>query len=392
MARSLVRRLGVSLRPLAVTLLVMTRVVALHAQTGAIVVRLGTDTLSVERFTRTATRMEGDVVRRLPAAAQWHYVADLDARGLPSRVELTPVRGNPAATFRVRRLTISFEPDSATLAIERDTVAHRRIAAVNGFPLLPETFGLCELWFSWLRRAGADTGTVTVVAPLGGPQGRVLVRIARDSAFLQIIGGEMRMRTDAQGRLLGLDGSWTTLKYTAERVPGVDLDQAFASFTARDSSQGVTGPFISRRDTVRATLGGAQLWVDYGRPSKRGRNVFEHGVLGDTLWRTGANAATQLRTDRDLVLGGTTLPAGIYSLWTHIDGATAELVVNAQSGQWGTQYDRSRDVFRVPLRRSRVAGAPVEVFTIAILPGGASDGLLRLSWDDVEFSVPFTVH
>ena len=363
----------------------------LAAQDAAIVVRLGSDTLSVERFTRTASHMEGEVVRRLPGAARWRYTVNLDDRGLPRRLELTPVRGSPAATLRLRRITVIFDRDSADIAIERDTVAHRRIAAPNGIPLLPETFGFFELWTSWLRRSGADTGTVTAIAPLGGPQGPLVVRLAGDSGFARIFGGDLRLRTDAGGRLLALDGSATTLKYTAERVASVDLDQAFTAFAARDSARGMTGPFISRRDTVRASVGVAQIWIDYGRPSRRGRAVFAGGVLGDTLWRTGANAATQLRTDRDLVVGGRALPAGIYSLWTHIDEGTAELVINGQSGQWGTQYDRTRDVIRVPLRRARIAGPPVEMFTIEVLSRGATAGLLRLSWDDTELSVPFVV-
>lgn len=395
MPHRIVRRL----RPLCRTVLAVAALApalafpgagALRAQAGAIVVRLGADTLSVERFTRSATRMEGDVIRRLPAAAQWHYVVELDGRGLPTRAELTPARGTPAL-LRIRRVSLTFEADSATIAVERDTVARRRVAAVTGFPILPETYGFFELWLAWLRRTGADSGNVTVVAPLGGPQGRLRTRLTRDSAFVQIIGGELRLRTDAQGRVLSLDGRGTTLKYTAERVRSIDLDRTWASFAARDSALGAPGSFLSRRDTARATIGGAQLWVDYGRPAKRGRAVFDQGVLGDTLWRTGANAATQLRTDRDLVLGGHALPAGTYSLWMHFGGGAAELVVNGQAGQWGTQYDRARDLFRVPLERTRAAGAPVEVFTIEVVPGGAADGVLRLSWDDAAFSVAFTV-
>jgi hypothetical protein len=126
------------------------------------------------------------------------------------------------------------------------------------------------------------------------------------------------------------------------------------------------------------------VWVDYGRPALRGRDVWANGVLGDTIWRTGANAATQLRTDADLSIGGTTVPAGTYSLWTRTtpDGGY-QLVVNRQAGQWGTEYHPDRDLARVPLRVSTVA-TPVERFTIVLDPQGA----LNMTWGTKQLSVP----
>jgi hypothetical protein len=136
---------------------------------------------------------------------------------------------------------------------------------------------------------------------------------------------------------------------------------------------------------VVGTVGPARIWIDYGRPARRGREVFTHGVLGDTLWRTGANAATQLETSAPLELGGVTLPAGRYSLWTHFGASVAELIVNGQSGQWGTQHDPARDVLRVPLRAVPLE-QPVEVFTI-VLEGDGGSTVLGLRWDRTELQV-----
>jgi hypothetical protein len=133
------------------------------------------------------------------------------------------------------------------------------------------------------------------------------------------------------------------------------------------------------------TIGNANVWVDYGRPALRGRNVWVNGVLGDTIWRTGANAATQLRTDADITIGGTRVPAGIYSLWTHVTPSGYELIVNKQAGQWGTEYHADRDLVRVPLRASDVT-VPVERFTIVLEPRG----MLTMGWGTKQLSVPIS--
>jgi hypothetical protein len=168
----------------------------------------------------------------------------------------------------------------------------------------------------------------------------------------------------------------------------MDLDTIARQWTARDQANGALGN-VSTRDTARATIGNAHVWVDYGRPSLRGRDVWVNGVLGDTIWRTGANAATQLRTDTDIAIGGTTVPAGLYSLWTSASPGGYQLIVNRQAGQWGTEYHPDRDLARIPLRESMVA-APAERFTVAIEPQGSQAGVLTLTWGTKQLSVPVT--
>jgi hypothetical protein len=137
-------------------------------------------------------------------------------------------------------------------------------------------------------------------------------------------------------------------------------------------------------------VGTAQLSVDYSRPMTRGRRVFgPNGVLGDTIWRTGANAATQFRTNVPLTIAGQTVPAGTYTLWTLAVPGRYQLIFNKQTGQWGTEYHAEQDLLRVPLQAGQLS-QPVERFTILIDPAGANAGTLRLRWDTTELSVPFT--
>jgi hypothetical protein len=107
------------------------------------------------------------------------------------------------------------------------------------------------------------------------------------------------------------------------------------------------------------------------------------------VWRTGANAATQLSTDRDLVFGTTVLPAGKYTLWTLPTPTGAKLIINRETGQWGTAYHADKDFARLDLTTNRLT-QPVEQFVIGIAPRGPG-GALRLAWDDREYLIPFTV-
>jgi len=146
----------------------------------------------------------------------------------------------------------------------------------------------------------------------------------------------------------------------------------------------------SPRDTTRAVVAGANILVDYGRPYKRGREIFGGLVPFDKIWRTGANQATHLVTDKALMFGSVMVPAGTYTLYTVPGPEHWELVINKQTGQWGLTYDQGQDLGRVSMR---VGSLPevVEQFTIGIEPT-SSGGLLTMVWDRTKASVPFMVH
>lgn len=148
-------------------------------------------------------------------------------------------------------------------------------------------------------------------------------------------------------------------------------------------------PLLSPRDTVEVALdGGVHVRVDYGRPSMRGRRIMGGLVPYGRVWRTGANAATVLTTDTPLVLGGSRIPAGTYTLFTLPGEREWLLIINRQTGQWGTQYDASRDLVRIPMRVETLR-RPVEQFTIRLERGAGGGGTLALEWDTTRATVPF---
>ena len=152
---------------------------------------------------------------------------------------------------------------------------------------------------------------------------------------------------------------------------------------------------LSPAAKAEATIGGKNISVAYSAPSKRGRTIFgtteaKALVPYGQVWRTGANAATTLKTDTALTIGGLAVPAGTYTLFT-VPGANEwTLIVNKQTGQWGTNYDQSQDLGRVKMK-VRALKDPVETFAIAVKPVKGKDGNLTLTWDNTEASVPVVV-
>ncbi len=131
--------------------------------------------------------------------------------------------------------------------------------------------------------------------------------------------------------------------------------------------------------------------IDYGQPHARGRTVA--GALASDLgkvWRLGANEATSLRTDCDLVIGGATIPKGTYTLFAETTPKAWKLIVNKRTG--AEEYDSTANVATIPLR-ARTLSTPLESLTIWLIPAaeGVLRGELRFAWGTLEHSVDWSV-
>jgi len=151
-------------------------------------------------------------------------------------------------------------------------------------------------------------------------------------------------------------------------------------------------PRVSPHETVTADIDGNTVTIVYGRPytkdPKTGapRKIWGELVPFSKVWRTGADEATILTTKQPLDIGGTTVPAGSYSLYTLPEASGAKLIVNKQTGQWGTKYDEKQDLARIEMKKETV-GTAVDQFTIAIEKNPAGGGTLKLSWENTQYSV-----
>jgi len=146
---------------------------------------------------------------------------------------------------------------------------------------------------------------------------------------------------------------------------------------------------LSPHETVTATVDGAKISVTYGRPYAKGRKIVGGLVPYGQVWRTGADEATTFVTDKTLMFGNTHVEKGTYTIYSLPTEKGWQLVINKQTGQWGTEYDQKQDLARIPMTVSKTP-QPVEQFTIAVADTPAG-GELRLTWENTQAVAPFSV-
>jgi hypothetical protein len=374
-----------------VTIALSTRSLAAQEK-AAFIIRLGADTTSIERFSRSGSRIELDQVGRVPRVLRRHATMNVGADGAVNGADVLVTRvgaGNDAPP--VQHVIATRDGDSMRVEVHVDTTVRRLAAGVPAGAAVP----VISPWvlydgLSMRLRAGKSDSLRLPMYFLTAPtlSWVALRRLGRDSVDIETEFDRYHARVDSQGRILGLRPIKGTQQYSVDRVASADLDVYATAFAARESQDGALG-LLSHRDTATATAGGANLWVDYGRPLRRGRTIFGGVVpLGD-IWRTGANAATQFRTDKPIAFGSTVVPAGMYTLWTLPTAAGWTLIINGETGQWGTEHHADRDLYRIPLE-VRTGGAPVERFTIHIATEGAG-GQIHIVWDTIVAAANFTI-
>jgi hypothetical protein len=139
------------------------------------------------------------------------------------------------------------------------------------------------------------------------------------------------------------------------------------------------------------TLGGKKITIEYNAPSARKRKVEGGLITYDRIWRLGADAATTLTTEGDIMIGDLRVPQGVHTLYLAATSDTDwKLAVNKQKGQWGTQYDQSMDLGRVPMKVTKLS-TPVETLKITLKPAGGSAATLEIEWGASRGSVPVKI-
>jgi Protein of unknown function (DUF2911) len=367
---------------------------------------LGRDTISVERVTREGNRVTSDEVDRFPRVRQRHTVITLDDSGRIERLVMDIRTPSDSEKLRERHIVADVGKDTVELT-KRDgrSATTWKFATNGGVPTahVDQMYSLYELRFQEARRRAAASRRAAgdTVMQRQFYIDREFDRFPMNHGVVKLLDGNRaeishdwlagtgEATFDASGHMLTYSGARTTYLVEARRVAEVPDIQPLAERFAAEEAK--TGPkSLSVRDTVRARIGAASFTVDYGRPLARGRTLVGGILPYDIVWRTGANAATQFTTSAPITLAGLQLPAGGYTLWTVPRAKGGELIVNRQTGQWGTSYDRSRDLGRAPMTTETLT-TPVEQFTIAITGVDATRGTLSMEWGPFRWTAPIVV-
>ncbi|MBL0171792.1 MAG: DUF2911 domain-containing protein [Gemmatimonadaceae bacterium] len=375
------------------------------AERYGFVTLLGRDTVAVERIARSRTRLVADGVDRFPYVRQRHTELDLGADGRIRHMVMdvrTPSGGTPAE--RGRRITADFSDHQARISIRDSSKVRDTVFAIGGDLTVPHVsmmYSVIELEVATALRQSAPTPGARVRFRQFYPDRDIGPSFALHQGFVQrLADGTVELRhdwlsgvgqitMDTAGRMLTYSGARSTYQVAVTRTTALpDVESIGARYADAERRAGASP--LSVRDTVRASIGAATFTVDYGRPLARGRTLLGQVIPYDFVWRTGANAATQFTTSAPITLAGLSVPAGTYTLWTVPRPTRVDLVVNKQTGQWGTQYQSAGDLGHAPLTTKTVTDT-VERFTIGIAPTDAMHGTLSLAWGTFRWTAPIVL-
>jgi hypothetical protein len=371
------------------------------------IARLGRDTISVERVTRRGNTVTIDGVDRFPRVRQRHTEIALRDDGGIERLVMDIRTPSEPENQRERHVVADVTRDSV-LITKRDGTGAKRwaFATAGGMAMahVPQMYSLYDLYFAAaLRRAEAAKRNASDTVQMRQfyidrefdrfPLHRGVVRVMggdRAEISHDWLSGTGEATFDSTHRLLTYSGHRTTYRVDVARVTdSLDLEAIGARFASAEMRSGGATQ-LSVRDTMRASIGSATFTVDYSRPLARGRTLLGAVIPYDRVWRTGANAATQFTTSSPITLAGIDVPAGMYTLWTIPRADRVELIVNKQTGQWGTGYGRAHDLGKGSMTSDSLS-TPVEKFTISIAGSDARRGTLAMEWGPFRWTAPILV-
>src|SRR6476620_5460348 len=335
------------------------------------IARLGTDTISVESITRRGNTVVVDGVDRFPRVRRRHTEIELGEGSAIRHLVMDITTPSEPENQRERHVTADVTADSVHILQTDKAGKLRHEFATNGAVAMahvPQMYSLYELYFDAafaraapLKRVTGDTVQLRQFYidrefdrfPLHHGTVRLL---ADNRAEIQHdwLSGTGQATFDSTGRMLTYSGARTTYLVDVARLDSQpDIRPLADKWEAIEAAKGGVSQ-LSPRDTVRAKIGNVSITIDYSRPLARGRVLLGNVIPYDRVWRTGANAATQLTTSAPVTLAGMALPAGTYTLWTVPHAGGVDLIVNKQTGQWGTEYRRAQDLGTAAMKSDSV--------------------------------------
>ena len=156
-----------------------------------------------------------------------------------------------------------------------------------------------------------------------------------------------------------------------------------------DDSAAAKKPLPSPPASADVSLEGKRVVIRYNAPSMRGRKILGGLVPYGKVWRTGANPATTLVTAANLKVGTLTVPAGTYTIYTLPSADAWMLIVNKQTGQWGTVYNQGQDLGRTAMTGNPLA-KPQETMSISFENTKGRSTELHVKWETTDEFVTVT--
>lgn len=162
------------------------------------------------------------------------------------------------------------------------------------------------------------------------------------------------------------------------------------SFMALACYSQIKVPAPSTTQTIKQDFALSSIELTYSRPTMKGRKIFGELVPYGKMWRTGANAATRIKFGDDVTVGGQSVKAGEYALYTIPNTNEWEIILNKGVTNGGLNgYKTEEDVVRFKVKPMTM-DAPVEAFTMQFSNIKSSAIDLHVMWDKTAIAIPIT--
>lgn len=147
---------------------------------------------------------------------------------------------------------------------------------------------------------------------------------------------------------------------------------------------------VSPKASVMQVVGLTEVRIDYSRPGVKGRNIWGELVPFDKVWRAGANEATTISFDSEVVIEGKKLPAGKYSFFAIPSKEEWILIFNKVAEQWGAfEYNEAEDALRITVKPQ--SNAFQEWLTYSFIKIDDKAAIVELKWEKLKVSFKIEV-
>lgn len=364
--------------------------------TSSFIARMGTDTVIVETYTMVNNHLYGKAFVRVPedylSVFSIHFYPDGSIREFNVHA-MDPLNSSiplhSTGNFHYR-LNMNCRNDTCTYFNSDPNVQGEQVIrhAADKMDFVGGWTPIISL-IEWntMRLARSEENYLPLNM-INHSIGVYPIGVARKDPTTMIFGGPFleytRVNVANDGRIKGLDGTGTPWNYIVTSHDPIDIDQ-LSRRMSRTKGIGIPSP----NEKIEHIIKGAPVTVTYGRPYKRGRQIFGGIVPYDSLWRTGAGGPTIITFSQDVRFKNLYLPKGNYSVYTVPRISDWLLIFNSDTKRWPTDPDRTKDLGQVIIKTRRSAETH-EQFTIMIKET-SKGGRIEFIWDDVIASADFEV-
>ncbi len=364
------------------------------ADSGILFVTLGTDTTLVERFEIKSDSIFTKIIYIPDGLTITEGKGVLFQDGQAKAMESKSYKPAPDGTLNLfQETSISTSKDSTFITTKRGEQTTRKKLSgkfiVNNEGDIT-TFYLFPYWGFYAPKKINDS-IVGSQTSFGGKRPYVIKRKTKTSLVVgSTLMGHLTLSLDTDNKLQSIDGIGSSLNITAKVYRKMNFDSLATLLIKSQLKRGVVPP-RSTRDTVTFRRGNTITTIRYSQPSMRGRKIFGAVVPWNRFWRAGANNATEIILSGPLFFEGKKLEAGTYTIFIMPKAAPEkwEIMFNKMTGIWGTDYDLTQDVLRVPMT-TQTLPHPVEKLKFSMSPS-RNGGKINLEWENTKSTVEFTL-